>query len=103
MKKILYFIPAIIFCLLYGIAFIVWDLEPVAYVFCLLLVLSGIILCYNKWWGAVPGIVMGIWLMALDLSTNGPKIIIQWPFGLVIVIYFILCGIVSYKNKTINN
>lgn len=99
MKKIFYFIPAIFFCFFYGIAFLIWELELLAYIFCALLILSGIILCYNKWWGVIPGIIMGIWLMVLDLQANYPKIIIQWPLGLIVVIYFILCGLLLYRKK----
>lgn len=97
MKKIIYFIPAIIFTAIYGfVLFIGADLELIAYIFWILLILSGILLSMKKWWGCLFGLSMGIWLMVMDLSQRGVPVIRQWPLGLVFSLFYIICGIMIY-------
>ncbi len=99
MKKVLYFLPAIIFLIFYVFAFIIADLEPIAYVFCALLILAGAVLSSDKWWGSIVGILVGVWLAVLDITTTG-AVIRQWPIGFAVAVYFIVCGYLSFrKNK----
>lgn len=98
MKRILYFIPAIVGCVFYGIMALAFELEPIAFLFLALLILSGIIMYKGKWWGAIFGLGAGVWLMCLDLKATG-QIIMQWPIGLVIAVYFIVCGGVLFAKN----
>ena len=100
MKKLLCFIPAIIFTSLYGSVLLAgFELELIAYVFWGLLLISGLILCFKKWWGIVTGVIMGMWLILLDLSAEGPQIISQWPIGLVIILYYLAFAFFSFRKR----
>jgi len=99
MKKILYFIPAVITALFYGmVLFIKLDLETMAYVLLGMLVLSGIILCFNKWMGIFPGILICVWLVAVDFNVK-IRAIYLWPVGLVFIVYFAIIGFRVYKQN----
>ncbi len=96
MKKILYFIPAIVACLFYGPFMLIGSVELIGYIFCALWIVSSLILFKGKWWGCLPGIIAGIWLAFLDLQATG-QIVRQWPIGIVFCIYYAICGFLIYK------
>ncbi len=101
MKKILYFMPAIVFGLVYclllveGQGPILWH----GWVFLVLMIVSGILLAKKKWWGAIPGIGIGIFFVCTGLA-NEYAILPEWQVGIVLILYFLFCGVFSTsKNK----
>ncbi len=100
MKKILYFIPAIlvmILCLFVaftdGLSF-----DSNAWVYVVLPILAGAILSLNKWWGGLFGMATGA--MIIYASTQGEiHIINEMPIGIVVCIYYAIMGYVAYKDK----
>lgn len=98
MKKLICFIPTIFICVFYGIMELIFDLEPIAYVWLFLIIFTGIAFIKDKWWGCISGILAGIWLIYMDIKVSG-QVIKQWPLGLSICIYYLICGIVLFKAK----
>lgn len=101
MKKILYFLPFVLGFILYiflGIVSSFGTINPFVWVALLLLLVAGLLMSQNKWWGCIFGIVIGILLIYMGSRETG-QIIKETLFGIVICIYYIVCALVSYKRK----
>lgn len=99
MKKVLYFLPVALGTILYvflGIASSFDSINPCVWLVLVMLLVSGIFMNKNKWWGCVPGILIGILLIYMGTKETG-QIIKETPFGIVMCIYYIVCAGVSYK------
>ena len=94
MKKIIYFLPAIPFTiLLVYFAFLTSiDTTPVVWIIDILLILSGLLLCKNKWWGCIFGVVVGVILVYMGLQETG-QIFKEYLIGLPLIVFYIVCGI----------
>lgn len=101
MKKILYFLPFVLGFILYiflGIVSSFGTINPFVWVALLLLLVAGLLMSQNKWWGCIFGIVIGILLIYMGTQETG-QIIKETPFGIIMCIYYIVCALVSYKKK----
>ena len=100
MKKVLYFLPVALGTALYvflGIASSFSSINPLVWIALVMLVISGILMNKNKWWGCVPGILIGILLIYMGTKETG-QIIKETPFGIIMCVYYIVCAVVSYKS-----
>lgn len=102
-KATLYFIPFIIgfsFYLLIAITTSIstTSINPIAWVALFLLLISGILMYLKKWWGSVLGIVVGLLLIYMGLQETG-QIIKETLFGVVLIVYYMLCGFISSKDN----
>jgi len=69
MKKIVYYIPAATGVLLYGFLGILGSftaISPWAWICVGILFLAGILMARGKWWGALPGVLIGIVLVLMS-------------------------------------
>lgn len=101
MKKILYFLPFVLGFILYiflGIVSSFGTINPFVWVALLLLLVAGLLMSQNKWWGCIFGIVIGILLIYMGTQETG-QIIKETPFGIIMCIYYIVCALVSYKKS----
>lgn len=101
MKKILYFLPFVLGCILYiflGVVSSFGSINPFVWIALILLLISGLLMSINKWWGCIFGILIGILLIYMGSRETG-QIITETLFGIVICIYYIVCALVSYKRK----
>lgn len=101
MKMILYFLPVVMGCLFYLFLAIIssfGSINPFVWLALLLLLTSGILLNKSKWWASILGILIGCLLIYMGTQETG-QIIKETPFGIVMIIYYIICGVISYKNK----
>ena len=101
MKKILYFLPFVLGFILYiflGIVSSFGTINPFVWVALLLLLVAGLLMSQNKWWGCIFGIVIGILLIYMGTQETG-QIIKETPFGIIMCIYYIVCALVSYKKQ----
>lgn len=101
MTKILYYIPAIIFTLLYGLLAMsgIAVIVPIAIIWLVLFFASGILLSKNLFWGALLGALPAIHMIYMGTRETG-QIINEIPIGITILIYYIICGgVVFYKSK----
>ena len=101
MKKIIYFLPAIPFTILlvYFLFLTSIDITPVVWMIDILLILSGMLLCKNRWWGCFFGVVVGGILIYMGLQETG-QIFKEYLIGFPLMIFYIVCGIyVSNKAR----
>lgn len=101
MKKTLYYIPAIIFTLLYGASAIsgIGPISPVVVIWLVLFWASGILLSRNLSWGGLLGILPAIHLIYMGTQDTG-QIINEMPIGVSVLIFYIICGgFIFYKGK----
>ena len=94
MKKIIYFIPAIVFGLVYCLL-LVEGQGPIlwyGWLFLALMILSGILLVKRKWWGSIPGIGIGIFFICSGIG-NEYAILPEWQVGIALVLYYIFSGV----------
>lgn len=105
MRKIVFYIPAILFALLFGgIILIGFPVAPAVWICIVLFIISGLVLAKNKFFGGFFGVVPGIYCIYMSTIDTGQIINIEMPVGIVIIIYFLLCsGYVFYKNKSMTN
>ena len=103
MKKILYFLPAIVFGLVYLLLIVenAGSIEPHGWFVLALMIVSGILLAKNKWWAAIPGVCIGIFFIYSGL-TNEYMILPEWQTGIALVLYNIGCGVFAASNKKEN-
>ena len=106
-KKIVFYIPAILFAIIFGwlvISFGIGPISPIVLVWITLFLVSGFLLNNDKVLGGVLGLLPGIHMIYMSTKETGQVINIELPFGIIILIFYVLCsGSVLYKiKKTIN-
>lgn len=105
MKKIVFFLPAIVFAVFYGGIMIGASpsiVSPIIYPWIGLFLISGILLSKGLFWGGIPGILPGIHLMYMSTKDTGQIMNIELPMGMIVAAFYLLCcGLVFYKNKKI--
>ena len=100
--KIIFFIPAILFVMIF--VFVVTSLgissiEPRSYVWLALILIAGILLSKDQFWGGFIGIFLGILTIYSSTKETGQIIDIELPIGVMVVIYYVLCsGFVIFKK-----
>ena len=101
MKKILYFLPVVLGCVIYvflGMVSSFFVINLFVWLSLILLFISGLLMNKNKWWGCIFGILIGVLLIYMGNRETG-QIIKETPFGFLICIYYILCASVAYRKK----
>jgi hypothetical protein len=104
MKKIIFYIPAMIFSFLYGVLAInnifAIAISPIVIVWLALFFISGILLNKNVFWGSLMGALPAIHLIYMGTQETG-QIINETPTGIAVLIFYIICGYFVYrKNKS---
>ena len=104
MKKIVFYIPAIIFAILYGGIAIshIGAISPIVAVWLALFFISGFILNKNVFWGGLLGMIPAIHLIYMGTQEKG-QIINEIPIGIVVLIFYIICGYFVYRNNKKSN
>lgn len=105
MKKLLYYLPAVvsvIFYLILGFCSGVGSINPAVWLFIVLLVVSAIFMSKGKWWGSLGGIIVGLVLIYMSTQYTGQVIDIERPIGIAFIVYYLICGIMLYRNKKNN-
>jgi hypothetical protein len=103
MKKIVYFIPVILWAIVYGFLMYVglnrYALAPgLLYPF-VLFVTSGILLAKGLFWGGLPGVIPGIHFMYMSTIETGQVIAIEMPLGIVLVSFYLICSWVLFVRR----
>lgn len=102
MKKIVFFIPAILFTLLYGLIKLGTGLSvlPIGYVWIVLFIISGTLLAKRLFWGGFFGMLPGIHFIYMSTQDTGQILPIELPTGIIVIIFYLLCsGAVFYNIK----
>ncbi|NLL82044.1 MAG: hypothetical protein GX231_07060 [Tissierellia bacterium] len=100
MRKTVFYIPAIIFAILYGVVKInnVGAISPYGIVCLALFFSSGFILNMNIFWGSLLGALPAIYIIYMGTQERG-QIINETPIGIVVLIFYIICGYFVYINN----
>ncbi|WP_019376621.1 hypothetical protein [Virgibacillus halodenitrificans] len=104
LRKIIFYLPAIIFGFFYGVLVISGELVDlrIAIIWLGLFVISGFILSKNYFRGSSFGLLPAIHIIYMGTRDTG-QIINEIPIGITIFIFYIICGYIAYRNKINSN
>lgn len=100
MRKIVFYVSAIVFIILYGVVAIsnIAVISPIVIVWLILFLISGFILNKNVIWGSLLGALPAIHLIYMGTQETG-QIINEMPIGIVVLIFYITCGYFVIRNN----
>ena len=71
-------------------------MDKIVWFFVVVIFIEALLLTKNKWWGALLGLVVGIILLWMGSQYSGQPIDIERPIGIVLCLFYIICGTVSF-------
>lgn len=101
MKKIVFYIPAIIFiffCVLLATQGI-GPISPIVAIWVVLFLIAGILLSKAIFWGGLLGILTSIYFTYMSTQETGQVIDIELPLGIIVFIYYAICSYYVYKKN----
>lgn len=100
MKKLLFYMPAIIFTLFFGIAALsgIGSVSPIVFVWLALWFISGFLLNKGFCWGSFLGAMPAIHLVYMGTQDTG-QIFSELPIGIVVLGFYVVCGYWVYHKK----
>lgn len=101
MKKVLYFTPAIFGLMFYSLLAVFSGfgaIHPAVWICISMLFVSAVLMAKMKWFGCIPGIVVGAILIWMSLQSTGQVIDIERPLGIALITFYIFCGYGSDKR-----
>ena len=103
-KQILYFLPFIFSIITYLVAaFLGLGMISVKELIWLaLFLMSGFLLCEEKVWGCLFGMIPGAVFIWMSTNYTGQVINIELPLGLIIIGFYIGCGAGIYRKRYLN-
>ncbi len=101
MRTVLYFAPAIFglvfYCLL--AVFSGFGAIHLAVWLCVaMLFVSAVLLAKKKWFGCIPGILVGVILIWMSFQSTGQVLDIEMPLGIALILFYILSGNAARKT-----
>ena len=100
-RKMLYFIPALIFIIAYMVMLVLGfgmvSVKEVVWLF--LFLISGFLLSGGKFWGSIFGMIPVVAFIYMSTEYTGQVISIEMPLGIVLIIYYLVCGFVVYRGS----
>ena len=103
MKKIIFYLPAIIFTIFFSFA-ATWSIgaiSPVAFVWLTMFFISGFILSKDVYWGSFLGVLPAIHMIYMGTQETG-QIINEMPRVVAILFVYIVCGYYVHMNNKKN-
>ena len=100
MKKIAFFIPAIILTIFYGLAAIagIGSISPIVVLWLASLWLAGIFLSKTMFWGGLLGFIPGACFIYMGTQATGQIFKETWV-GVIILLYFAVCILYCVNKK----
>ena len=99
MKRIVFFLPAIVFTVaVLFLNLLLKTASPLWYAWVLLLWACGILLVKGKFWGSVFGLAPAIHILCMSTQYTGQVIDLELPLGLVTAVYVLGCGFWVWKK-----
>lgn len=99
MKKVLYLLPAVLVCMVYGLLSVfvlagdTGAFNPVVIAYIVLPVIGSALLMRNKWWGCLLGIAMGGLMVSNYLGYDGHQHVnLDFVIGTSYMVYYALMG-----------
>ena len=104
-KQILYFLPFILSIITYLGATIMglgmFSIKEIVWI--ALFLISGFLLTEEKAWGCVFGIIPGVVFVWMSTNYTGQVINIELPLGMLIIGFYVGCGIGIYRKRQLQN
>lgn len=98
MKKILFYLPAILCIIFYGaVAFIGLAFSPIAIVWAALFCVSGFILNKKQFWGALAGMLPAVHILYMGTQETG-QVMNETPVGVAVFLFYALCGYLVFRK-----
>ena len=101
MKKVIYFTPAI-FGLVFYCFLAVFSgfgaIHPTVWLCIVALFVSAVLMSKKKWYGCIPGVLVGILLIWMSFQSTGQVIDIEMPLGIALILFYILSGNAARKT-----
>lgn len=108
MRKALYFIPTVAVLVLLVFLLIVLNGPAnqlndyiTGIVILSVFAVSDWLLSKQKWYGCVFGTLLGAYIIYYGSQYHG-QVFDERPVGIVIYLYYLFCGVVAYKKRTMN-
>ena len=101
MKKVIYFTPAIFGLVFYSLLTVFSGfgaIRPTVWLCIAMLFVSAVLLAQKKWFGCIPGILVGVILIWMSFQSTGQVIDIEMPLGIVLILFYILSGNAARKT-----
>ena len=103
MRKFLYIMPAVLICMLYmllaTLAGGISGFQPIAFIYVIFPIVSGILLRKGKWWGGLFGMAMGA-VMIYNSVTVASVMKVTLMFGFVFALYYaLMCVLCATDHK----
>ena len=101
MRKIFYYIPAVMSLLFYSLITVVSAfraVQPLGLAGVGIMFLSAFLLCKDRWYGCAGGFGLGCTLIYMSTRFTGQVIAVELPLGILFCLYYLVCGIVVYKK-----
>lgn len=101
MKNMIYLIPAALSLFLYltlGVTGSFGAINPLVWVWIAVMFLSAVVMFKGKWYGCAGGIIVGCVLVVMSTKYTGQTIDIERPLGIILCIYYLICGIIVYRS-----
>lgn len=101
MKKVIYFAPAIFGLVFYSLLTVFSGfgaIHPVVWLSIAMLFFSAVLMARKKWFGCIPGILVGAILIWMSFQSTGQVIDIEMPLGIVLILFYILSGNAARKT-----
>ena len=104
MKRVLYTMPAVMVLLFYGMLAVlaggVSGFQPWAWMVVLMPLAAAVLLVAGRWWGCVPGMMLGGMLISMGLMGNGNLAMIC---GGAVFAYYMVMGILCFTDARKKN
>lgn len=99
MKKVLFFIPAMLSIVFYASASLLGlALSPMAYLWIAAYLSGGVLLAKGVFWGGAVGLLPGLYLMYASTQEHGQVLPGELPVGIIIVAFYLLCGVLVRRR-----
>lgn len=101
MRKVLYFAPAIFGLVFYSLLTVFSGfgaIHPAVWLCIGMLFVSAFLMVKRKWFGCIPGILVGVILIWMSFQSTGQVIDIEMPLGIVLILFYILSGNAARKT-----
>lgn len=101
MKKLVFFIPAIIFTIFYGLVAFggMGAIHPIVLLWLALLWIAGIFLSKTLFWGDLLGMIPAACFIYMGMQETG-QIVSEIPIGIVVLLYYVACIYYVYKKSS---
>lgn len=101
MKKVLYFTPAIFGLMFYSLLAVFSGfgaIHPAVWLSIVALFVSAVLMSKKKWYGCIPGVLVGAILICMSFHSTGQVIDIEMPLGIALILFYILSGNAARKT-----